>query len=211
MKANDVDTVKKKLTNVSDKQLKKQDVVIADGTGSCRLVLWEFDVQSMQEGKSYHLIDVGLRKYGTTKYLSYTDNSSAKLIEDLEDVNEQDIEFPTDTDHTVTGDISAVLSANQYLQCKFCRSKMTSTDGALAQCTKCSAVMKITSCEQAQSAKFVVKESTTLNDITLSAFEPILSQIVDGVSGNSLAMKLLNAPPKTFRFNDRHVVLSFQE
>ena len=45
------------------KELQKQGVVIGDETGSCRLVLWEEDVGSLEEGKSYHLLDVVVRMY----------------------------------------------------------------------------------------------------------------------------------------------------
>ena len=50
VKVNEVSTVKK---SGDEKELRKQDVMIADKTGSCRLVLWEDDVRG--EGKSYCL------------------------------------------------------------------------------------------------------------------------------------------------------------
>ena len=54
MKVSDVAVVKKS----DGKEFQKQDVVIGDETGSCRLVLWEEDVGSLEEGKSYNLLDV---------------------------------------------------------------------------------------------------------------------------------------------------------
>ena len=45
--------------------------MIGDETGSCRLVLWEEDVGSLEVGKSYHLLDVVVRRYETAEYLSY--------------------------------------------------------------------------------------------------------------------------------------------
>ena len=47
-------------------------MVIGNETGSYRLVLWENDVSSLEEGKSYRLADVGVCRYGATKYLSFT-------------------------------------------------------------------------------------------------------------------------------------------
>ena len=75
-----------------------------------------------------------------------------------------------------------------------------SEDDLFAECTKCSAVMK--------SDKFVVTDESSNHDTTLSAFEPVLSRIVDGVSGCNLSMKLLKASYKLFQFNDRIVVYS---
>ena len=46
--------------------------------------------------------------------------------------------------------------------------------------------------------------------ITLSVFEPTLSKIVEGISGESLGLKLLMAPRFLFRVNQRDVVFSVQ-
>ena len=53
VKVSDVEVVKKR-------ELKKQDVVIGDGVmgGSCRMVLWEDNVGSLEAGKTYDLVDV---------------------------------------------------------------------------------------------------------------------------------------------------------
>ena len=50
----------------------------------------------------------------------------------------------------------------------------------------------------------------TGHDTTLSAFEPVLSRIVEGVSGRDLTTKLLMTSPKVFRFNDRNIVFSVE-
>lgn len=94
--------------------------------------------------------------YNSTKYLSYTANSSAKLIDDLEKVNEEEIaDEKEETGHVAQGEISAVLSTSEYLSCKFCRSKAVSEDGVVAECQKCSAVMKASNCEQSKSARLL--------------------------------------------------------
>lgn len=196
------------------KELKKRDVVVGDETGSCRLVLWEADVDILEEGKSYKLVDVGVRKYGVDKYLSFMSKSSQKLVEDVGDVSEQSIECGETDDfgHVIEGDISAVISENEYLSCKFCRSKAVSEDGVIAECCKCSAMMKVSVCEQMKSAKFVVTDCKDKDrEVTLSAFEPVLSRIVGDVSGRSLGVKLLSTSSMIFRFNDRKVVFSIQQ
>ena len=70
--------------------------------------------------------------------------------------------------------------------------------------------MRIAYCKESKSAKFIVTQESG-HDITLSAFEPVLSRIVDGISGQDLGRKLLSAPPKVFRFNDWNVVFSVQD
>lgn len=140
------------------KELRKQDVVIGDETGSCRLGLWEDDVSSLEEGKLYRLVDMGVHRYGATKYLSFTAKSSKEMIADLENVNEEHIagEESEDSRHVVKGEVSAVLSTSEYPSCKFCHSKVVSEDGLFGECSKCSAVMKMAYCEETKSAKFVV-------------------------------------------------------
>ena len=57
VKVNEVSTVKK---SGDGKELRKQDAMVADKTGSCRLVLWEDDVNGLEEEKSYCLVDMGV-------------------------------------------------------------------------------------------------------------------------------------------------------
>lgn len=194
------------------KELSKQEVTIGDETGVCRMVLWEGDVDSIEEGKSYRFEDVGVRKFGGNKYLSYARTSSKEEVAELEEVNEDEVvgEESEDWGHVVTAEISSVISTAEYLSCKMCKSKALSEDGLIAECTKCSCMMKISCCGQSKSAKFIVKEESG-RETTLSVFEPVLSRIVDGVDGRNLSTKLLKAPPKLYRFNDRNVVFSIQE
>jgi len=70
-------------------------------------------VNSLEEGKSYCLPNLGVCVYNSTKYLSYTANSSAKLIDDLEKVNEEEIaNEKEETGHVAQGETSAVLSTS---------------------------------------------------------------------------------------------------
>ena len=209
-KLKEVKIVKKK--SGARSELRIQDVVIGDETKSCRLVLWEGEVNSVEEGKSYRFVGVGVRKYGV-KYLAYTANSSKEVVEDVENVNEEEIggeEDEDDSGRTVEGEITAVISSSEYLSCKFCRSKAVASDELVAECSKCNAVMKVSCCEKTKAAKFVVTDESG-HDTTLSTFEPVLSKIAGSASGSSLAHKLTRASRKVFRYNDRNVVFSAQD
>ena len=48
----------------------KQEVTIADASSAARLTMWEGDVGSMVDGKSYRLSNVVVRSYQKSKYLS---------------------------------------------------------------------------------------------------------------------------------------------
>ena len=148
-------------------------MTVEDETGSCRLVVWEEDVNSLEEGKSYCLVNVGVRKYEVSEYLSFSSRSSVKVIDDLEEVNEEDI--VGDNGLFIKGDISAVLSSTEYLSCRFCRSKIVPDDEILGECSKCCALMKVSTCEKTKSAKVVVAEESSSGQVTLSVVEPMLS------------------------------------
>ena len=108
VKVTDVEVVKRG----DGKELKKQNVVLGDETGSCRMVLWEDDVGSLEVGKTYDLVDVTVRKYGMTKYLSYSVRSSKKLGDNIADVNDENIsgEDSEEAGRGVIGEISTVIS-----------------------------------------------------------------------------------------------------
>lgn len=71
-------------------------------------------MNSVEEGKSYRFVCVGVRKYGV-KCLAYTANSSKEVAGDVEEDD--------DSGRTVKGEIRAVISVSEYLSCKFCRFK----------------------------------------------------------------------------------------
>ena len=198
VKISDVSSVKR---SGGGKELKKQEVMVGDETGTCRLVLWEGDVESLEEGKSYRLIDVGVCSYDGTKYLCYTANSTKEeTVKDLEEVNEEFVggEDSEDMGRSMSGEVSAVTSTAEYFSCKFCHSKVELEEGVVAECTKCGAMMKVSSCKKMKPAKFVMKDQSSSREMTLSVFEPVLSCIVAGVSGRNLSLKLLSAPKKMY-------------
>ena len=65
----------------------------------------------------------------------------------------------------------------------------------VAECSKCGAVMKVVGCDKTKSARFVARDASG-REVILSAFEPILSEIVSRVSGHNLSIKLLMMPNK---------------
>jgi len=168
----DVSIVKKS----DGKELKKQDVMIGDETGMCRLVLWEEDVQGLEEGKSYCFTDLGVRTHGGIIDLSFTTKSAKVAVENLQEVNKEFVQRE-DSDgigQSVAGEISVVISSAEYLSCKICHSKVVaSEDGVVAECSKCGAVMKVVGCNKTKSARFVVRDASG-REVILSAFEPIL-------------------------------------
>lgn len=101
----------------------------------------------MFKGKCYRLVDVGVRKFGANKHLSCSKRSIKEGVNDLEEVNEDEVvgEEAEGGRRMVSGEISTVSTA-EYHCCKLCHSKVEIRDDVLAECTKCSAVTKVTYC-----------------------------------------------------------------
>lgn len=197
------------VTRKDGKELKKQDVNVADLSGCCRLVLWEGDVNKLEEGKSYRLVDVNVKTYAEMKHLSFGPHSSMLSVEDLGEVHEDDDcnEESSSDSRYVEGEISSVISTNEYASCKFCNCKVLSEDEIVGQCSKCNAVFKMSKCAVTITAKVIITDEKG-KDHPVTIFEPILSKVVEGVNGDSLATKLVLAPAFVYKINKRDVVFS---
>jgi len=91
-----------KVLNVSEVKTVKRSAdqkCVGDETGSCRLVLWEGNVDSLQAGKSYRLADVKVKKWGMMKYLGFTSDSTKEVADDVKDVKEEMIAGDEDEDY----------------------------------------------------------------------------------------------------------------
>ena len=75
--------MKKKSEDGHGKEFRKQELKIRDEARSYRLVLWEADVESLEEGKSYQLVDVGVQRFGGKKYLFFLKMSTKESVDNL--------------------------------------------------------------------------------------------------------------------------------
>ena len=139
----------------SDKQshVTKQDCIIADATGSCRLVLWAGRVGAVIEGQSYHLISVAVRWYNNQKYMSTLEHTT-----DWEDQWHWCRKWPMCYYRKIVGEISHVLSFEHYLSCPECNSKVQEIDTICGECTKCSGAVKLSKCPGNMIAKVKLED-----------------------------------------------------
>lgn len=56
------------ITKDGQRKLQKQECIIGDDGGSCRVVLWEKDIGKLELNKSYHLENVIVRMFNTFQY-----------------------------------------------------------------------------------------------------------------------------------------------
>ncbi len=142
----------------------KQDCVISDSSAICRIVLWEADIEKLENGVSYRLCQVGVREYGGVKYLSLSENSETASVDDVGDVfaEEDDVGSEQNALSVIDGEVVGVLSVDEYSSCLSCRGKVKTigTSNAIGECMKCHLKVKMTRCAKSKGAKIVIASSS---------------------------------------------------
>ena len=139
----------------SQKSLLKQDCTLCDSMGSCRIVLWEKDVRTLTEGKSYRFSEVRVRDYACVKYLSMSEGIKVTEIADIgEVVSCEDI---SEEGCVVEGEIVSVVEVDEYASCVLCKGKVQAVTEVFGECGKCNGKVKTSRCKKSESVKFVVE------------------------------------------------------
>ena len=199
-----------KITTKDGKTLTKQDVHIADATGTTRLVLWESEVSSLEVDRSYSFTNVTVKEYSDDKFLSLGKSSTKSPVEDIGEVLEDTEGTSTSGGRIVDGEIDSVLSSATFHKCKLCNSKVDAINDTVGRCTKCRALSKLTKCPITTFAKVLITDKGY--DHTLTIFDPVLSQIVGSTtSQDDLECKLLMLPRHKFQVTSLDVVFGFEK
>ena len=139
---------------------KKQDVTIADNSGTARVTLWESDINSLTEKECYRLCNFLVREYNASKYLVMCRNeATVERISDIEastsfeDVSEQN------TTILHGAKIIAVLSLDSHKACLRCRARVEPASPPLGRCSQCSMGQLSDECVEVISAKLLFMTS----------------------------------------------------
>ena len=187
----------------SDKQshVTKQDCIIADATGSCRLVLWAGRVGAVTEGQSYHLKSVAVRQYKNKKYMSTLEHTTDfEKINDIGAVNDRCVT----TEGKIVREISRVLSFERYLSCPECNSKVQQMDTICGECTKCSGAVKLSKCPGNMIAKVKLEDDEGKLHLA-TMFTNVILAIIENDEGN-VSTKLLQSSQMVFTIDNRDIV-----
>lgn len=178
------------VTSKFGKTLTKQDCLICDCNGTCRVVLWQQDIEKLNEGQSYQLQQVVVRQFYNVKYVSVLDCSIIEAVADIQEVSDDD-EFELEAEVTpmvAKGEISAVMQISDYITCMNCNRNMLTTNTLIGKCSKCKATVKLNRCHTTQSAKFIISSEWNTN-WHLIAYNDLMAIIKD-VDGASIEDKL---------------------
>ncbi len=182
--------------------LTKQDLALADATGSIKLTLWQDKIGSIEQGTSYHFTNMVVRTYLHTKYLSMPkEGASIDKIEDIGSVADDDL---PETDTTIrSAEVIGVASLDNYNACLSCKGKVDGLDDTLGSCTKCSMTQRLNKCKKQLRAKLYI--SSGEDYFTLQAFGSNVSDIAGKQDVTTHA--LLHAQPFTLT-HDSNVITS---
>ena len=112
---------------VVKKGLIKHDYIIADRTGSCKIVTWEDNVGLLQDGNCYELSGLMIRAFKGTKYHSIP-NVTIKNVDDIEEVDNGTVQLEKNKLKMLTSLERSFLSITMHVmraQVKSCYVRMS--------------------------------------------------------------------------------------
>ena len=198
------------LQSSSGSMLQKQECTLADSGMLVPLKIWEGDIGKVRKGKSYRFLKVKLRQYKGDRFLTTTEDSTIKEIDDIGEVTKE-ITLPN-TRTEIRGQIAAVSLVSRYKACPLCNSKVDRTS---AECTKCHSSVALSLCKDQLFAKFIVHVQGESK--VLTAFAEVISQIIciapgdlPSLSESQIKLRLCRSNPALFRVNERGIVTSME-
>lgn len=105
----------------------KQDVTVADETGSCLITLWQDKVGSMIKDKAYHFRNISVTLFN--KRLQLTIPREGAVTQDEQDlVNASAVTVNDDTEILRMTSVAAVNGLTEYRGCLNCRNESAPTN-----------------------------------------------------------------------------------
>lgn len=180
---------------------KKQDIIIADGTGTARFTIWEGEIGKVKESKSYRLSGMMVREFRGRKFLSTSkENSTIELTSDIGEVAEESGEESSTTDAAGPSQcrvrdvrVVGVMHLDRYRGCLKCKTKLVPDDDDpdLANCPKCNMLQCLDAGRQGLSAQFLVESGG--EKLPLRAFGKVVEDIAQKPADEVTMGSLLKA------------------
>ena len=146
--------------------LNKQDVTIADATGTAHLTLWQKDIGQMELHKSYLLQDVVIKSYNNTKYLT-PPKSGCKIIPH-DDIGSVQDEPETENNKMDEAEVCGISYIGCHSSCITCKGKMTPLNDKIGVCSKCKMSQRLDKCGKQLSAKLLVSAGGKFHTLVAS-------------------------------------------
>ena len=184
----------------------KQDVIVADSTGSITCVLWEGDIGMMEEKRSYRLQNVCVNSFRGNKFLSV--GKETCKVSEVSDIGDVDINLVSEDGlvHLENVEVIGVQSIMCYRSCISCKGKVEEVKENTARCSKCAMLQKLDRCGNESSCRVVVSTQDNSTTKLLNVFSTIIEEIV--CSNIITDEALLCAAPFSLSYNHKDVICS---
>lgn len=209
--------VKAKIANISPPQTvnggkKKQEIVLADETGTATLTLWEADIDSLQLSQSYAFTKLVVRIFLDNHFLTLP--MTGVTVTAIEDIPNASDAIDGKVEPTLYhAEVCGIKELESYKVCIVCDGKVlpSSDEPIIGHCKKCGLTQKMSHCKDNLMAKMIInghseEDSSSLVFTTLVAFGDILKTITQTDSVNN--QTLLIAKPFTATYNGYNVLTS---
>ncbi len=188
---------------------KVQYVTLADSTSTVRCSLWEKDVGTLKEGKSYVFRALIVKEFDSKVYVSKGRDSSICEIDDIVD-NVEFQEPEIESTHIKLARIVAVQELNKYRCCLSCKARVEPVMEGLGRCSKedCQMLQKYDVCpEQVQAKLMFVSESKF---ISLYVYGKLLLDLA-GRKDTDISEEILLQLPvfHSIEYNSQDVIIKF--
>ena len=156
---------------------KKREVLVADSTGTGRVILWEEHVDDVDEQRSYLLKNFVIREYMSVKYLEM--GKDVGEIEEIADIGEVDTKSDMLKEEVLqvwkNAVVIAVPKLDVYKACLVCKARVEPSIPPFEQCSKCAIQQRIDFCKEQTTAKLLIMANSKM--MTLSAFGKMVFEI----------------------------------
>ena len=118
------------------KTLQKLETVLTDETGSIRLVLWEKDINRVQNGLTYNLAHALVKNFNSNKYITL--NRQSLISQAQITIQRSDEQLLDNQLNTVSCPADGVEKVTTYLSCKKCNAAFPlNVDKNILHCANC--------------------------------------------------------------------------
>ena len=150
------------------KTLKKLETVLTDETGSIRLVLWESDIDRVQNGQTYNLTRAIVKNFQDNKYITL--NRQSAIAQTQITIQRNDEQLIDNQLNTVSCPADGVEKVTTYLSCRKCNTALPLTaEKNILYCANCGCAQLKDKCTKRTIAKTLfIKEEER---ISLTIFE----------------------------------------
>lgn len=188
------------------KQLSKQEFVFADGTAACRAVVWEENIRKVKEGHSYNIMNVTIRSFNGSKYLSIAERSVIKVVDDIGYVIDEPTFDGIGGIIKINAEVVAVLNVETYISCRICNGKVTEVHNGVGECSKCNSKMKMKKCKDKSVARVILEEREG-KEHKVSMFTEVIQEVIkiseDAADSGDIINQLLLSPELIYTINTK--------